>query len=337
MSFTVVSPRASRVQRSELAVPATSQHFFERAARSAADFIFLDLEDAVAPPRKPEAREIAIRALNELDWGNKTLAVRINGLDTEWAHRDIIEVVSRAPRLDLVMIPKVGTAFDVQFVDALLMGLEREVKREKKLGIEILIETTLGLANVEAIAASSPRLEAMIFGIGDYSIDLRTCGEIIGASDPRYAVLTDPDGQGQRHTHWNDQWHFALARIANACRAFGLRAIDGPYANFGDPAGFRASAERAAALGFEGKWAIHPSQLEIANEVFSPTAREIGWAREILAKIQAASAGGDGAFGQDGVLIDLAVLKRAQAILDRQAAIDGVSTAQKSKGARDVA
>lgn len=336
MSFTVASPRSSRIQRSELAVPATSQHFFERAARGPADFIFLDLEDAVAPPRKPEAREIAIRALNELDWGSKTLAVRINGLDTEWAHRDIIEVVSRAPRLDLVMIPKVGTAFDVQFVDALLTGLEREVKREKKLGIEILIETTLGLANVEAIAASSPRLEAMIFGIGDYSIDLRTCGEIIGASDPRYTVFTDPDEQGRRERHWNDQWHFALARIANACRAFGLRAIDGPYANFGDPVGFRASAERAAAVGFEGKWAIHPSQLEIANEVFSPTAREFNWAREILAKIQAASAGGEGAFGQDGVLIDLAVLKRAQAILDRQAAIDGVSNAQTTKGVRDV-
>jgi malyl-CoA/(S)-citramalyl-CoA lyase len=337
MSFSVVSPRVARVQRSELAVPATSQHFFEKAARSAADFVFLDLEDAVAPPRKPEAREIAIRALNELDWGNKTMAVRINGLDTEWAHRDIIEIVTRAPRLDLMMIPKVGTAFDVQFVDALLTGLEREIKRETKLGIEILIETTLGVANVEAIAASSQRLEAMIFGIGDYSIDLRTCGEIIGASDPRYAVLTDPDGQGRRERHWNDQWHFALARIANACRAFGLRAIDGPYANFGDPTGFRASAERAAALGFEGKWAIHPSQLEIANEVFSPTAREVGWAREILAKIEAASVGGDGAFGHDGVLIDLAVLKRAQAILDRHAAIDRVSAGQRPGGARDVA
>jgi malyl-CoA/(S)-citramalyl-CoA lyase len=331
MSFTVVRPRPLRVQRSELAVPATSQRFFERAARSPADFIFLDLEDAVAPARKPEAREIAIRALNELDWGNKTLAVRINGLDTEWAHRDIIEVVSRAPRLDLVLIPKVGTAFDVQFVDALLTGLEREAKRPKRLGIELLIETTLGLANAEAIAASSERLEAMIFGIGDYSIDLRTCGEIIGASDPRYAVLTTADAQGKRETHWNDQWHFALARIANACRAHGLRAIDGPYANFGDPVGYRASAERAAALGFEGKWAIHPSQLEIANEVFSPTQRELTWARHIHAKIESASAGGDGAFGQDGVLIDLAVLKRAQAILDRQAAIDGVS-AQTSGG-----
>lgn len=337
VSFTILKPRACRVQRSELAVPATSGHFFERAARGVADFIFLDLEDAVAPARKPEAREIAIRALNELDWGNKTLAVRINGLDTEWAHRDIIEIVSRCPRLDLVMIPKVGTAFDVQFVDALLTGLEREFSRPRPLGIEILIETTLGLSNVERIAASSERLEAMIFGIGDYSIDLRSCGEIIGASDPRYTVLADPDERGARYAYWNDQWHFALARISNACRAHGLRAIDGPYANFGDPTGFRNSAERAAALGFEGKWAIHPSQLEIANEVFSPSKRELSWAREIFAKIQSASAGGDGAFGQDGVLIDLAVLKRAQAILDRQQAIEQASAARSTEGARDVA
>jgi malyl-CoA/(S)-citramalyl-CoA lyase len=333
MSFTISKPRARRVQRSELAVPATSTHFFERAARSSADFIFLDLEDAVAPARKPEAREIAIEALNTVNWGTKTLAVRINGLDTEWAHRDIIEVVSRCPRLDLVMVPKVGTAFDVKFVDALLTSLEREVPRPRPLGIEILIETTLGLSNVEDIVQASDRLEAVIFGIGDYSIDLRTCGEIIGASDPRYAVLTDPDECGARRVHWNDQWHFALARIANACRAHGLRAIDGPYANFGDPVGLCASARRAAALGFEGKWAIHPSQIDIANEVFSPTASEVAWARQIIAKIESASAGGDGAFGQDGVLIDLAVLKRAQAIIDRHQAIGGVG----KKGVRDVA
>ena len=335
MSFTITKPRARRLQRSELAVPATSPHFFERAAHGAADFIFLDLEDAVAPARKPEAREIAIDALNRIDWGRKTLAVRVNGLDTEWAHRDIIEIAGRCPRLDLVMVPKVGTAFDVKFVDALLTGLEREYPREKPLGIEILIETTLGLTNVEDIVQASERLEAVIFGIGDYSIDLRTCGEIIGASDPRYAVLTDLDPDGARHRHWNDQWHFALARIANACRAHGVRAIDGPYANFGDAEGFRASAERAAALGFEGKWAIHPSQIEIANAVFSPTAREVEWARQITARIQSASAGGDGAFGQDGVLIDLAVLKRAQAILDRQQAIAAAATSKEA--ARDVA
>jgi malyl-CoA/(S)-citramalyl-CoA lyase len=317
MSLTSIKPRLSRIQRSELAVPATSERFFQKARLSAADFVFLDLEDAIAPAKKSDAREAAVRALNEIDWSNKTMAVRINGLDTEWAHRDIIEIVSRCPRLDLVLVPKVGTARDVQFVDALIRGLERESRREKRLGIEVLIETTLGLAHVEEIAASSERLEAMIFGVGDYSIDLRTCGEIIGASDPRYAVLADPDTIGIRQRHLNDQWHFALSRIANACRAYGLRAIDGPYANFGDPDGFRASAERAAALGFEGKWAIHPSQIEVANEIFSPTSRQISWARDILVKIDSVNAAGDGAFGKDGVLIDMAVAKIAQAIHDR--------------------
>jgi malyl-CoA/(S)-citramalyl-CoA lyase len=317
MSLTSIEPKRQRLQRSELAVPATSLRFFDKARQSAADFVFLDLEDAVAPAQKREAREVAIAALNEIDWGNKTMAVRVNGLDTEWGTRDIIEVVTRCPRLDLVLVPKVGTARDVQFVDALITGLEGESGRTDRLGIEVLIETTLGLAHVEEIAASSDRLEAMIFGVGDYSIDLQTCGEVIGASDPRYVMLTDPDAAGVRHTHWNDQWHFALSRIANACRAYRLRAIDGPYANFGDAAGLRAAAERAVALGFEGKWAIHPSQIETANEVFSPTAKQVRWAQEILAAIESANAGGAGAFGKDGVLIDMAVAKIAQAVCDR--------------------
>jgi malyl-CoA/(S)-citramalyl-CoA lyase len=321
MSLTSIKPKRQRLQRSELAVPATSPRFFDKARQSAADFIFLDLEDAVAPTKKREARESAVAALNEIDWGRKVMAVRVNGLDTEWGVRDIIDIVTRCPRLDLVLVPKVGTARDVQFVDALIGGLEHEAGRSERLGIEVLIETTLGLSHVEEIAASSDRLEAMIFGVGDYSIDLQTCGEVIGASDPRYVMLTDPDAAGARHKHWNDQWHFALSRIANACRAHKLRAIDGPYANFGDAAGYRASAERAAALGFEGKWAIHPSQIEAANNVFSPSAKEVDWAQDILAAITSANAGGDGAFGKDGVLIDMAVAKIAQAVCDRHALI----------------
>jgi malyl-CoA/(S)-citramalyl-CoA lyase len=335
MSLTSIKPKRQRLQRSELAVPATSPRFFDKARQSAADFVFLDLEDAVAPAKKREAREGAVAALNEIDWGRKTMAVRINGLDTEWGVRDIIEIVTRCPRLDLVLVPKVGTARDVQFVDALITGLERETRRSDPLGIEVLIETTLGLAHVEEIAASSDRLEAMIFGVGDYSIDLQTCGEVIGASDPRYVMLTDADAAGVRHTHWNDQWHFALSRIANACRAYKLRAIDGPYANFGDAVGFRASAERAAALGFEGKWAIHPSQIEAANAVFSPTAKQVGWAQEILTAITSANAGGDGAFGKDGVLIDMAVAKIAQAVCDRHALIARASG--EAGGDRDAA
>jgi malyl-CoA/(S)-citramalyl-CoA lyase len=314
--------RPVRVHRSELAVPATSEKFFAKAAQGPADVIFLDLEDAVAPTRKEEARENAIRGLNEIDWGRKTVAVRVNGADTPWGLRDIIEVVTRCPRLDLVLLPKVGTAFDVQFADELIGRLEPERGDDKRIGIEILIETTLGLANVESIAASSDRLEAIIFGVGDYSVELGTCGEEIGAADPRYAV--SPVGAPETR-HWNDQWHFAIARIANACRAHGLRAIDGPFANYGDADAYRASALRGAALGCEGKWAIHPSQIEIANEVYSPDAARVQWAREVLEELEAANRDGRGAYGRGAVLIDMAVEKIARSVLQRHELIEGVS------------
>ena len=242
--------RVARIQRSELAVPATSIPFFEKAARGPADTLFLDLEDAVAPPRRAEARANAVTALNEVDWGTKTVSVRVNGLTTPWAIADII-AVARCPRLDMILLPKVETAGDVEFLDRLLTGLELEIPRERPLGIEILIETTKGLANVEAIAAASPRLEGIIFGVGDYSIELENFDTIFGASNPDYAVLARGEGAPQRH--WNDQWHFALARIANACRAYGLRPIDGPFTNYGDPEGYRESAIRARALGLRGE------------------------------------------------------------------------------------
>ena len=244
----------SRVQRSELAVPATSQQFFEKAAKGPADSIFLDLEDAVAPSRREEGRANAVEALNSVDWGNKTMSVRVNDLTTPWAISDIISV-ARCPRIDMILLPKVKTAGDVIFLDRLLTGLELEQPRARPLGIEILIETAEGLANVEAIAASSPRLEGIIFGVGDYSIELENFDTVFGAPNPEYRVA---GAQG-------DQWHFALARIANACRAYGLRPIDGPFTNYGDPEAYRDSAMRARALGFEGKWAIHPSQVTIAN------------------------------------------------------------------------
>lgn len=321
MSATIIAPRRFRVQRSELAVPATSDHLFEKAAKGPADFVFLDLEDAVSPDRKEQGRANVVAALNEIDWGRKTVAVRINGLDTEWAHRDIVEIVGKCPRLDLILLPKAGTAFDVQFVDALLTGLEKEHRLEKRIGIETLVETALGLAHVEQIAAASSRLEAIIFGIGDYSISMQTFDRVIGASNPRYAILTEADASGARARHWNDQWHYALARIANACRAFGLRPIDGPFTNYADPEGLRASALRAASLGFEGKWAIHPSQVAICNEVFTPTDSEVRWAKDILEVMRNAVAGGKGAFGLNGMLVDMAHEKLANAILRRASAI----------------
>ncbi len=300
------SVKGFRLQRSELAVPATSEPFFEKAARGPADSLFLDLEDAVAPNRRVEARTNAVRALNEVDWGKKTVSVRVNGLTTPWAIADIL-AVARCPRLDMILLPKVETAGDVVFLDRLLTGLELEVPRTQPLGIEILIETTKGLANVEAIAAASPRLEGIIFGVGDYSIELENFDTIFGAPNPEYQVA---GAQG-------DQWHFALARIANACRAYGLRPIDGPFTNYGDPEAYRASAIRARALGFEGKWAIHPSQVAIANEIFTPSAAQIAWARDIAAKMATAADEGKGAIGLDGVLIDRAHVLLSGKILRR--------------------
>jgi malyl-CoA/(S)-citramalyl-CoA lyase len=314
--------RPERLQRSELAVPATNPRFFAKAAASAADVIFLDLEDAVAPSAKDEARTHAIAALNDIDWGNKTMAVRVNGLDTPWAHRDIADVARLAPRLDLILLPKASSAFDVQFVDQLLTLIERETGRSKRAGIEVLIETALGVANVETIASSSPRLEAMIFGVGDYTVDMRTYDDIFGMPSERYAVLTSPKQNAPRHRHWNDQWHFAMARIANACRAHGLRPIDGPYTDYRDTEGYQSSTARAAALGFEGKWAIHPTQIELANEAFSPTQTQLKWATRITELIEQTNKAGQGAVGDNGVLVDMAHLKQASHLKRRQALID---------------
>ncbi len=315
---------AARLQRSELAVPATSTHFFDKAIRGPADSLFLDLEDAVAPSRREEGRANAVAALTDLDWGGKTVSVRVNGLTTPWAISDII-AVARCPRLDMILLPKVETAGDVEFLDRLLTGLELETPRARPLGIEILIETTKGLANVEAIAAASPRLEGIIFGVGDYSIELENHETVFGASNPDYAVLARPEG-GAPERHWGDQWHFALARIANAARAYGKRPIDGPYTNYGDPEGFRASCLRARSLGFEGKWAIHPSQVAIANEVFSPSPAQIDWAHNIARRLDTEAAKGGGALGVDGVLIDQAHVKLAAKIL-RRAELAGIEAA----------
>jgi malyl-CoA/(S)-citramalyl-CoA lyase len=314
--------RPMRLQRSELAVPATRPRFLAKAAEGAADALFLDLEDAVAPGQKDEARRQAIEALQRVDWGGKTVSVRVNGLDTPWALQDIVDIARQAPRLDLLLLPKTSSAADVRFVDQLLTLVERETGRTKRTGIEVLIETARGVANVEEIAQSSARLEAMIFGVGDYSIDMRTQDRVFGRPNPFYSVLTDGDAAGCRQRHWNDQWHFAMARTANACRAWGLRPIDGPYTDFGDADGYRACAERARALGFEGKWAIHPSQIALANEVFSPSRDELDWAAHASELLAEGARDGQGAVGVGGVLFDMAHQKLADAIVQRQALID---------------
>lgn len=283
--------------------------------------IFLDLEDAVAPAQKEAARKLAIAALHEVEWGAKTMAVRVNGLDTEWGWRDIVEVAQACPRLDLILLPKAGGARDIEFVETLLVGIERTTGRKDPIGIEALVETALGLANVEEIARSSTRLEALIFGVGDFIISMQTPDRRVGAVNAEYAVLTDADSHGHRDRHYNDQWHYALARIATACRAYGLRPVDGPYTNFKDEQGFRASAARARALGFDGKWAIHPHQVAWANEAFTPHPKVVAWAEKVSAAMTDASQQGRGAISIDGELIDLAHLKMTHNILERDRAI----------------
>ncbi|MDB5368476.1 MAG: malyl-CoA lyase [Roseomonas sp.] len=311
-----------RLHRSELAVPAHSERFFAKAAAGPADVVFLDLEDAIAPAAKDAARAMAIGALNGVAWGARTMAVRVNALGTPWVLRDIVDVVRACPRLDLILLPKAESAADVRFVDQLLTSLEAEAPRDRRIGIEVLLETARGVAYAEEIAASSPRLEAMVFGLGDYAADMRMPDTVFGRPNPDYAVLADADANGARARHLNDHWHFALARIANACRAHGLRPVDGPYTDYRDHDGFMASARRARALGCEGKWAIHPSQVEAANAVFSPEPEKVAWARQVTAALEQAKSSGRGAVGVGGVMVDLVHERRALEILHRAAMIE---------------
>src|ERR1700737_2898622 len=268
MSFTIIEQATPRLHRSELAVPGSNPGLFEKAAQSAADIIFLDVEDAVAPDDKEQARKNIIAGLNEIDWGSKTMMIRINGLDTHYMYRDVVDIVEACPRLDMILIPKAGVAADVYAVDMLVTKIESAKNTETRIGFEVLIETALGMANVEAIAQSSKRLEAMSFGGADYAASTRARTTVIGGVNKDYGVLTDRDGNGHRDYFWGDQWHAAQTRMLIACRASGLRPIDGPFGDFGDREGYVAAAMRAAVLGYEGKWAIHPSQIELANQVF---------------------------------------------------------------------
>jgi malyl-CoA/(S)-citramalyl-CoA lyase len=321
MSFTTIAPTRSRLHRSELAVPGSNPGMFEKAAASAADIVFLDCEDAVAPDDKEQARKNIIEGLNQVDWGNKTMMVRINGLDTHYMYRDVVDIVEACPRLDMILIPKVGVAADVYALDMLVTQIEAAKNRSKRIGFEVLIETALGMANVEAIAQSSRRLEAMSFGVADYAASTRARTTVIGGVNRDYGVLADSDEHGERDYFWADQWHAAQTRMLVACRAYGLRPIDGPFGDFSDPDGYGAAARRAAVLGYEGKWAIHPSQVALANEVYTPSDAEVGKARRILAAMAQAATDGKGAVSLDGRLIDMASIRMAEALLDKAAAL----------------
>ncbi len=313
----------NRLHRSELAVPGSNTRMLEKAPSSGADVVFLDLEDAVAPDDKAQARKNIIEALNDLDWSGCAVSVRINGLDTHYCYRDIVDVVEQAgDKLDTILIPKVGTPADILFVSTLLEQIEA-ARKIKPINIHILIETALGMANVESIAQTCPeRLEAMVFGVADYAASTQARTTQMGGANPDYFMLTHPDNEGSRERHWGDQWHFAISRMVVACRAYGLRPIDGPFGDIQDPEGYKAVARSVAALGVEGKWAIHPSQIALANEVFTPPEAEVDRARRILVAMDEAAKEGRGAVALDGRLIDAASIRQAQVMVDKAAQIE---------------
>jgi malyl-CoA/(S)-citramalyl-CoA lyase len=318
----------ARLHRSELAVPATNIRAMEKAPTLGADLIFLDLEDAVAPDDKEQARRNAIEALQDAGrWEGSAVSVRVNGLDTHWCYRDVVDVVETCGDvLDTVLVPKVGSSSDVEFVATLLDQIEqRNGWPAGRIGIHILIETAKGMANVEAISRARPdRLEAMVFGVADYAASVGARTTNIGGANPNYSVLTDPDpSTGAREVHWGDQWHFGLSRMVAACRAEGLRPIDGPFGNLDDADGYRSAARRAAALGCEGKWAIHPSQVALANEVFSPSKEEVDRARRILGAMEMAAKEGKGAVSLDGRLIDAASIRMAENLMRKSDRLRG--------------
>src|SRR3954454_1875438 len=296
-----------RLRRSELSTPASNERMIESAARSDADLVFLDLEDAVAPAEKPGARGRAVGALRELDWGARVRAVRINGVDTQWAYQDVIDVVLGArDALDVLIVPKVRAPRDVWWVETLLDQLELEVERNEPVALEALIEEAEAVGRVEEIARSSRRLEALIVGFGDLSA----------------SQGMPPGGLTGAVPYPGDIWHHVRARTVLAARAAGIEPIDGPYPNFRDGDGYRDQAALARALGFSGKWAIHPSQIAPANDVFSPSEDEVRTARGIVEAYREAERAGSGAAGHSGALIDAAAVRMMEGTLAKAELIE---------------
>lgn len=318
MSFRIQPTPPARPNRCQLFGPGSRPAIFEKMAGSAADVINLDLEDSVAPSDKNSARANVIAAIGAVDWGDKTLSVRINGLDTPYWYRDVVDLLEQASdRLDMIMIPKVGCAADVYAVDALVTAVERAKGRTKPIGFEVIIESAAGITHIEEIAASSPRLQAISLGAADFaaSMGMQTTG--IGGTQENYYMLQD----GARH--WSDPWHWAQTAIVAACRTHGVLPVDGPFGDFSDDEGFRAQARRSAVLGMVGKWAIHPKQVALSNEVFTPSDAAVAEAREILAAMEDAKGRGEGATVYKGRLVDIASIKQAEVIVRQSEMIKG--------------
>ena len=318
MSFRIQPAPVARPNRCQLFGPGSRPAIFEKMAASAADVINLDLEDSVAPDDKAQARKNIIEAIGDIDWGRKTLSVRINGLDTPYWYRDVVDLLENASdRLDQIMIPKVGCAADLYAVDALVTAVERAKGREKPISFEVIIESAAGIAHVEEIAAASPRLQAMSLGAADFAASMGMATTGIGGTQEDYYMLRE----GQKY--WSDPWHWAQTAIVAACRTHGVLPVDGPFGDFSDDEGFRAQALRSATLGMVGKWAIHPKQVALANEVFTPSAEAVADARAILAAMEEAKKSGTGATTHKGKLIDIASMRQAEVIVRQAELIAG--------------
>ena len=297
-----MSKQPRRLRRCQLAVPGSSDKMMTKAASLDVDHVFFDLEDAVAPNAKVGARDQIVNALNTLDFGKTVRCVRINDLDTHYAYEDIITIVEGAgEKLDTILVPKVRNACDVRFVDRLLTQIEIKLGLSRRIGIEVLIEEAEAMMRVEEIAGASDRLEALIFGMGDYSASQ--------GIDPR-AVAGDPGYPG-------DIWHYARFRMIVAARTYGLDPVDGPFVNFRDGDWFRTECTRAKQLGSVGKWAIHPSQIGIAQEVFSPSQEEVDKAFKAVAAYREAQEKGLGAIQVDGQMVDVATIRLVQKVIDQ--------------------
>ncbi len=317
MSFSPVERRTPpRLYRSKLFVPGSRPALFEKAAGSAADVVCMDLEDAVAPSDKDKARDNIVAALNDVNWGNKLVTVRINGLDTNFCYRDVLALVEKGgERLDAIMVPKVGNGSDLYAIDMLITQASSFADRKKQIGLEVIIESTAGLTNIDEICSASRRLETLHFGAADYAASQGMRTTNIGGGNADYVMLTDAAPGGARDKHWNDLWHYPLFRLCQAARAHGIVPIDGPFGDYSDADGFRVQANRTAILGCEGKWAIHPSQVALANEIFTPPEKEVKRAESILAAMKEAQSKGMGAVALNGMLIDAASIRQAQVIV----------------------
>ncbi|KPP84051.1 MAG: L-malyl-CoA/beta-methylmalyl-CoA lyase Mcl1 [Rhodobacteraceae bacterium HLUCCA08] len=311
MSLRKQPPAPARPNRCQLFGPGSRTELFEKMAKSAADVINLDLEDSVAPADKDKARKNIIEATHDVDWGGKYLSVRINGLDTPHWVKDVVELLENASdRLDQIMIPMVGRAADIYAVEAVVASVEAAQGRKKPVSLEIIIETAAGIANINEICAASPRLQAVSLGYADFAASMGMATTGIGGTQENYYMVH------AGRTHYPDPWHWAISAIVAACRSNGVLPVDGPFGNFSDDDAFRAQAFRAATLGMVGKWAIHPRQVALANEVFSPSDTAVAEAREILAAMEEAQKNGLGATTHKGKLIDIASMKQAQVIVD---------------------